>query len=1264
MCDSEIKAGRSERTKASCCVDGIRIDDAAFRAIADYAVDWENWVDSTGVLLWVNCAVERHTGYSSAECRAMPDFPICLIHEADRDFMRSHFESALRGNHGEGVEFRVVRKDGSVKWCEVCWQPMLDSAGGNLGHRSTVRDITDRKARELEIERLNRLYSALSKLNATVVRIESREELFREVCRIAAEQAGFKVAWIGCSDPKTHEVKPIARAGAFQDYLDKIKIFSDDRPEGRGPVGTCIREGKTCIFSDFFNHVLAAPWQAAAAEYGLRAVAALPISYQGEIFGSLTVYDDEPKAFREKEIALLEEVATAVSLTLERLDGKARRQRGEEILRESEYRYRSLFENMLDGFAYCKMLFDEENRPTDFVYLAVNKAFERLTGLHDVIGKRVTAVIPGVKELSPELFEIYGRVALTGKPEEFEIDFKPLNLWLSVSAYGIEKGCFVAVFDNITARKRLEEKSRQAQEQWERTFDAVPDLIAVLDQDKRVVRVNRAMADRLGVSREECVGQVCHELVHGTDTAPETCPHRLFALDGREHTGELREEKLKSNLLVTVSPLRDFRGQSKACVHVARDITEERRSRRERETTLALLRLLNDQNHTHELIRNLTGFLQEWSGCEAVGIRLRDGDDFPYFETRGFSKEFLLVEDRLCQRDADGRIVRDGAGNAVLECMCGNVLCGRFDPSLPFFTPRGSFWTNGTTELLASTSETERQTRTRNYCNTVGYESVALIPLRHGQQTLGLLQLNDHAKGRFTPELITFLENAGDQIAIALAQRQIQAALRESEERYRRLFEVESDAIILVDCNTESILDANAAALKLYGYSREEFMDKTIGDISGEIDMTRQAVRSGETYIPLRMHRRKDGMAFPVEIVVSYFELGGRRVHVAAIRDITNRQRMKEALGESEKRYRTLFTSMTEGFALHEIICDDKGKPYDYRFLDINPAFERLTGLTREVIGRSVSEVLPDEAMQWSETYGAVALTGQAIQFERYSAAIGRVFEVFAYCPAPRQFATVFMDITERKRSEEAIQEMQSQLAHVARLSTMGEMAAGIAHDVNQPLYSIVNYAKACGNLLLQRDADKEKLMRWNEQIAAEATRAGEIIRRMRSLARKEEVRRLPNSVHEVIEEALTLIAFETRSLRVKVCKDLAESARFANFDRIQIQQVLINLLRNGCEALEQIPRDNRVLTIETNAAEMFVEIVVSDNGYGLQGIEAARIFDAFVTSKPAGLGMGLAICRSIIEVHGGRIWVTENPEGGVAFHFTLPATPGESNHD
>lgn len=213
----------------------------------------------------------------------------------------------------------------------------------------------------------------------------------------------------------------------------------------------------------------------------------------------------------------------------------------------------------------------------------------------------------------------------------------------------------------------------------------------------------------------------------------------------------------------------------------------------EREAILTILRLFQSDRDLHALMSEVTAFLREWSGCDAVGIRLREGEDFPYFETRGLPEDFVRAESRLCEVDSRGEVVRDSQGNPVLECMCGNVLRGRFDPSKPFFTGHGSFWTNSTTRLLASTSETDRAARTRNRCNGEGYESVALVPLRCLGEIFGLLQCNDKREGRFTPERIAFLEHLADTLAIGLAQRKAADALRASEVRFRTIADFTHD---------------------------------------------------------------------------------------------------------------------------------------------------------------------------------------------------------------------------------------------------------------------------------------------------------------------------------------------------------------------------------------------------------------------------------------------------------------------------------------
>jgi PAS domain S-box-containing protein len=191
---------------------------------------------------------------------------------------------------------------------------------------------------------------------------------------------------------------------------------------------------------------------------------------------------------------------------------------------------------------------------------------------------------------------------------------------------------------------------------------------------------------------------------------------------------------------------------------IIHDITDQKKVEFERETTGEFLSLVNESTNVQDLILSTLNFFKQQSKCEAVGIRLQKGYDYPYYQTNGFLGEFIQLENHLCEYDKKGNPLCDNDGNPVIACMCGNVISGRFDPAQQFFTKNGTFWTNSTSNLLAGTTEEDRQSRTRNRCNGEGYESMALIPLHSGVENFGLLQLNDSRKNLFSEELISIWE--------------------------------------------------------------------------------------------------------------------------------------------------------------------------------------------------------------------------------------------------------------------------------------------------------------------------------------------------------------------------------------------------------------------------------------------------------------------------------------------------------------------------
>jgi C4-dicarboxylate-specific signal transduction histidine kinase len=248
------------------------------------------------------------------------------------------------------------------------------------------------------------------------------------------------------------------------------------------------------------------------------------------------------------------------------------------------------------------------------------------------------------------------------------------------------------------------------------------------------------------------------------------------------------------------------------------------------------------------------------------------------------------------------------------------------------------------------------------------------------------------------------------------------------------------------------------------------------------------------------------------------------------------------------------------------------------------------------------------------------------------------------------------IDITARQELEAETARQRSQLAHLSRVATLGELSGALAHELQQPLTAILTNAQTALRLLGRDPADLEEVRSILADIAEDDKRAGEVIRGLRALLRKDEVQCLPLDLNGVALDVLRLLRSDLSNRGVSVTTQLAAELPLVEGDRIQLQQVLLNLIMNGCEAMDGIPTD-RLLTLQTRVTlDGQVEVLVADRGSGIPPEDLERIFEPFVSTKPEGMGLGLAVCRTIVAAHHGRLWATNNVDRGASVHFTLAA--------
>ena len=364
------------------------------------------------------------------------------------------------------------------------------------------------------------------------------------------------------------------------------------------------------------------------------------------------------------------------------------------------------------------------------------------------------------------------------------------------------------------------------------------------------------------------------------------------------------------------------------------------------------------------------------------------------------------------------------------------------------------------------------------------------------------------------------------------------------------------------------------------------------------------------------------------------------------------------ALEAAEARLRSILQTVPDAM----IVIDEFG-----RIESLSATAERLFGYSAaEAMGRNISVLMPSPYREQHDAYLKRYLgTG-----EKHIIGIGRVVSgqrkdgttfpmhltVGELRSADRHYFTGFIrDLTDQQITESRLKELQSEVTHMSRFTALGEMASTLAHEINQPLTAISNYLRGCQRLLQRVDSDSSAMLRDAIGKAADqALRAGQIIRRLREFVARGESDRRIESLPKLIEDASTLALIGAKENGVDVSFRLDPAVDLVLADRIQIQQVLVNLIRNAIEVMAETSGRRRLEIAAVADRENLVRVSVSDTGLGIAPEIAKQLFQPFVTTKRKGMGLGLSICRTIIEAHGGKIWVEPNPGGGTIFYFTL----------
>jgi PAS domain S-box-containing protein len=998
-------------------------------------------------------------------------------------------------------------------------------------------------------------------------------------------------------------------------------------------------------------------------------------------------------------------LGTAVINAMKQKKNQTEKIKVQEILKESEEKYKTLFTNAREpifiGDAESGILLDCNESACKLV----ERTKEELVGKHQ-------SILHPPDELTGEFTESFSRhitrdkgrilnarvITKSGTIKNVEINANILN----IRGRKIIQGFFNDVTERMHTEKALQESEKRLKDaqvlgriaNWE--FDIKSEKITWSDHAYWLFQRDPAMGPPTAKEEEDYFpsGQL-QKLYEYSKRAIQQKKAFNFDLDVKLTGGK------NVSFSVIMQPVKDEQGEVVKLFGTVQDISERILNSRRQMLLTTILSILNRHNEWQQLIKDILSEIKNHTGMDAVGIRIKEGMDYPYIEANGFTEDFIKSEKYLCARNGKGNIIFGPDGKPSLECICGKVISGSREPSLSFFTEGGSFYTNSTSKLLATTGMNESLSRIRECFNANRYESVALIPLRIGDEIIGLLQLNDKQLNVLSADRMQFFEEIGTSIGIAYKRIEAEKRIRESEEKFRSFIENSADAIFIGNREGTCIY-SNMAVTALLGYSQEEMKSRNISDFLPEnkrdkyINLYTDMLKKGKMFTEIEL-LRKDGRCVSTDLNAVILPDG---LIYASCRDITSRKETEEKLVQERILLRTLIDNIPDNIYVKDTAM---------RKVLANKADLALIGKPEnEVLGKDDSEVYPaEEASHFMADDRVVIKKGQSV--------LNREEQVVNPQGQHRWLLTsklplrdhkghivglvgIGHDITKRKQAEKELKDREKKLREqnieyqrlnqeylivneeltesIERIQRMNEdlriakekaeesdklksaFLANMSHEIRTPMNAIIGFSELLTDRTISREKTDEYLRLINSGCQQLLCIINDIIDISKIEAEQVPLHLETVNLNNVLDELYKIykIQAETKSLNFVYLNDPANDKITIRTDKNRIMQVFGNLLNNAIKFTNK-----GKIEYGFSVKENFIKFHVKDTGIGIAPENHSLIFERFrqvdstYTRNYGGNGLGLSIAKALVEKLGGTITLRSELGKGSTFFVSIP---------